>query len=52
MKLYVTSEESLIEGRFKLGIRKKFLIVTVVRCWNRLSREVVDAASFEVFKAW
>ena len=23
----------------------------MVRCWNRLSREVVDAPSLEVFKA-
>ncbi|KFM00607.1 hypothetical protein AS27_10374, partial [Aptenodytes forsteri] len=41
----------LKEGRFRLDIRKKFFTLRVVKDWDRLPREVVDAPSLETFKA-
>jgi len=40
----------LKKGRFRLDIRIKFIVLKVVRHWNRFPGDVVDSPSLEVFK--
>jgi len=40
----------LREGRLRLDIRKKYFTLRVVKHWNRLPRDVVNAPSLETFR--
>ena len=35
-----------------VGYKEKYFTIRMVRHWNRLPRDVVDALSLETFKAW
>ncbi|KFZ62445.1 hypothetical protein N338_09590, partial [Podiceps cristatus] len=41
----------LKEERYRLDLRKKFFTMQVVKHWNRLPSEVVEAPSLDIFKA-
>jgi len=41
----------LREDRYRLNIRKTFFAMRVVKHWNRLPREIVEAPSLETFNA-
>lgn len=45
------SNGKLSEKKFMLEIKKKLFAMSVVRHWNRIPREAVDAPSLAVFKA-
>lgn len=41
---------SCAQGRFSLDVGKILFVEAVVKCWNRLSRELVESIHLELFK--
>ena len=44
------NDRKMCQGRFRLGIRKRFITQRVVEHWNRLPREAVTASSLMILK--
>ena len=40
----------LSQDKFRLHIREHFFTERVFKCWSRLSREVAESPSLDVFK--
>jgi len=41
---------NLYQGRFRLGIRKNFFTIRVMKHWNKLPKEVDESPSLEIWK--
>lgn len=46
------NKQKLQHKKFHLNMRKNFFTVSVMQHWNRLSREVAESPSLEIFKMY